>query len=95
MTRRRDLMALLSTGPRTASSLARELGLERSDMEDELRHIIRTARAAGLDVVIAPARCKKCGFLFSDAKLTKPGKCPACKGPRVFEPLVQVGSRLP
>ena len=62
-------------------------------MEDELRHIVRTARAAGHDVAIEPARCKQCGFLFSEEKLTKPGKCPACKCTRVFEALLQVVER--
>lgn len=90
MTRRQDLMALLAAGPRTASSLARELGLDRRVMHDDLRHIVLTARAAGHDVIIEPARCKSCGFLFSEAKLAKPGKCPACKGTRVLEPMLQL-----
>lgn len=93
MTRRQDLIALLSAGPRTASSVAHELGLDRRHIEDEIQHIIRTARAAGHDVVVEPARCKNCGFLFAETKLTKPSKCPACRGTRVFEPLLQVKPR--
>jgi predicted Zn-ribbon and HTH transcriptional regulator len=73
MTRRRDLLALLAQGPRTASSLARELGFDRRDIEEELRHAVRSARAEGHDLTIEPARCKDCGFLFSVDKLTKPG----------------------
>ena len=90
MTRRKLLMEMLAE-PRTPSSLARELGLMRGDIEDDLRHMIRSARAAGHDVIVEPARCKSCGFVFSEDKLSKPGKCPACRGTRVFEPLIRVG----
>ena len=87
---RRDLVALLLAGPRTPSSLARELGLRRNDMEEELRHVLRSARVSGHAVLVEPARCKACGFVFDDNKLTKPGKCPACRGTRLFEPLLRI-----
>lgn len=89
MTLRRQLREALST-PRSASSLARELGLRRGDVEEDLRHAIRSARAAGEQVVITPARCKQCGFVFEAEKLSKPGKCPECRGTRIFEPLVGI-----
>jgi transcriptional regulator len=87
---RRHLLELVSAQPRTASSLARELGLDRRDMEDDLRHLIRTARALGHDVVVEPARCKSCGFVFEEDRLTKPGRCPACRESRIYEPLIRV-----
>ena len=89
MTFRRQLRDVLAT-PRTVSSLAHELGLRRGDVEEDLRHAIRSARAAGERVMIEPARCKACGFLFDAERLTKPGKCPACRGSRIFEPLVSI-----
>jgi hypothetical protein len=85
MTLRRDLVEILSAQPRSVSSLARELGLDRGDVEDHLRHAIHSARAAGHTVVIEPARCKQCGFLFAEDRLARPGKCPECKGTRLFE----------
>ena len=72
------------------SSLARELGLDRRDAEDDLRHAIRSARAAGHRVVVEPARCKQCGFLFDEDKLSKPGKCPSCRGTRIFEAQIRI-----
>lgn len=89
MTLRRQLREVLTT-PRTASSLARELGLRRGDVEEDLQHAIRSARAAGERVVITPASCKQCGFVFDRDKLSKPGKCPECRGSRIFEPLVSI-----
>jgi transcriptional regulator len=87
---RKDLIALLSVQPRSVSSLARELGLRRGDVEDDLRHAIRSARAAGHRIEILPAQCRTCGFIFGEEKLSKPGKCPACRGTRLYEAQIRV-----
>ena len=90
MTFRRDLVKILSAQPRSVSSIARELGLDRRDVEDDLRHAIRSAEAAGHTVVVEPARCKQCGFVFGEDRLMKPGKCPACKGTRLYEAQISI-----
>ncbi len=82
---RRDLIALLSTEPRSVSSIARQLGLARGDVEEDMRHALRSARSAGHQVTIVPAMCRTCGFTFAEDRLAKPGKCPACKGSRIIE----------
>jgi predicted Zn-ribbon and HTH transcriptional regulator len=90
MTFRRDLTRLLTGEARSVSSLARELGVRRTDVEEALHHAIRSARAAGQRVEIVPARCRACGFTFDQHRLSKPGKCPACRGTRLYEPQVIV-----
>ena len=90
MTFRRYLIDLLSHEPRSVSWLARELGLRRGDVEDDLRHAIRSAVAAGHRVEVLPARCRSCDFVFSTDKLSKPGRCPECKGTRIFEPQLRI-----
>ena len=90
---RKDLLALLSDQPRSASSLARQLGLKRTDIEDDLGHAIRSARASGDHVVVIPARCRSCGFTFDERKLSKPSKCPVCRGTRLFEPQIRIEIR--
>jgi hypothetical protein len=92
MTLRRDLLKILSTQPRSASSIARELGLDRRDVEEHLRHAIRSARAAGHTVIVEPARCRQCAFVFAEEKLSRPGKCPKCHGTRLFEAQIRVKS---
>lgn len=93
---RRQLLDLISREFRSVSSLAREMGTTRSAMEEDLQHAIRSARAQGHGVRVVPARCKSCGFLFGDEKLSKPGRCPACKGTRLYEPLIGLdGAALP
>jgi predicted Zn-ribbon and HTH transcriptional regulator len=87
---RRQLMDMLSVAPRSVSSIARELGLKRGDVEEDFQHLIRSARAAGHTVHIDPARCRTCGFLFDERKLVKPGKCPACRGTRILEAQISI-----
>ena len=87
---RKELLSILTVQPRSVSSLARELGLKRGDVEDDLAHVIRSARAAGHRVVVQPARCRACGFTFGEDKLSKPGKCPACRGTWLYEPQISI-----
>ncbi len=90
---RKQLIELLAREPRSISSLARELGVTRGDIEEDLRHAIRSARAQEIDIGIIPARCKTCGFVFGEEKLSKPGKCPSCRGSRIHEPMIRVAAR--
>ena len=72
------------------SSLARELGLKRGDLEDDLRHMLRSAAARGDAIEIIPARCKACGFEFGAERLAKPGRCPQCKESRILEAMIRI-----
>jgi predicted Zn-ribbon and HTH transcriptional regulator len=90
MTFRKDLLKMLTAQPRSVSSIARELGIARGDVEDDFRHLVRSARAAGHRVAIEPARCKSCGFTFGEDKLSKPGKCPVCRGTRLYEAQISI-----
>jgi transcriptional regulator len=87
---RRQIIDLLSHEPRSASSIARDMGMRRGEIEEDLRHALRSAAAAGQRVEIIPARCKDCGFTFGADRLAKPGRCPACKGSRLFEALIRI-----
>lgn len=90
VTFRKDLIGLLGEQPRSVSSLARALGLRRADVEDDLRHAIRSARATGHRIDVRPASCRGCGFQFGEDKLTKPGNCPVCRGTRLYEAQVRI-----
>ena len=89
-TLREDLLRLLAGQPRSISSLARELSLRREDVEENLRHALRSAQASGAEIVVLPARCRACGFTFDEERLSKPSKCPACKSSRLYEPQVSI-----
>ena len=90
MTLRRYLAERLTHEPRSVSSLARELALGRGDIEEDLRHMLRSAAARGDRIEILPARCRACGFEFGPERLAKPGKCPECKGSRILEAMISI-----
>ena len=90
MTLRKSLLDALNLQPRSVSSIAHELGMRRRDVEEELRHAIRSARAGGHRVVIEPARCRACGFTFGEDRLAKPSRCPSCRSERLFEAQIRV-----
>jgi predicted Zn-ribbon and HTH transcriptional regulator len=92
---RKDLIALLSAQPRAVSSIAREMGARRGDVEKDLRHAIRSARAAGHSVTIVPAQCRTCGFTFGEDRLAKPSRCPQCKGSRLLEAQIAIDAQPP
>lgn len=91
MTLRRHLHELLSHEPRSVSSLARELGLRRQDLEADLQHMLRSAAARGDAIEILVARCKACGFEFGPDRLAKPGRCPKCRESRIQEAMIRIG----
>ena len=95
VTIRKQLLDVLACEPRSVSSLARELGLPRREVDDALRHMLRSARAAGHRVVVGPARCRSCGFTFAEDRLTRPSKCPKCRNSRIFEPQIGVDTADP
>jgi predicted Zn-ribbon and HTH transcriptional regulator len=87
-TRRQAILAAIDEEPRTLSAIAVSLDLRRHDIEIELPHILRSARAAGATVVVVPARCRACGFEFGPGKLSKPSRCPSCKSAWLDEPML-------
>jgi predicted Zn-ribbon and HTH transcriptional regulator len=87
---RKDLLCDLIGEARSVSSVARALGLRKRDVEEDLRHVIRTAVAQGYTVRVEPARCRICGFTFGEEKLSKPGRCPACRGTRLLEAQITI-----
>src|SRR5262247_3700283 len=89
MTIRQQIAEMLRQ-PRTMSSIAHELKLTREEVEDHLRHLLKSAKAADKDIRVEPARCRSCGHVFPKDKVTRASKCPECKGTRLYEPLIQI-----
>ena len=85
---RQALFAALGPTPRSLSDLASQLGVTRREIEDALPHLVRSARAAGRRLLIVPARCRQCDFTFDESRLSKPSRCPHCRGASLHEPLV-------
>lgn len=84
-TLRRDMVSLLAEEePQSVRDLSQRLGIADSEVLDHLEHLRLALRAA---LVISPASCLACGFVFTKRERLKgPGRCPVCRSERIAEP---------
>jgi hypothetical protein len=81
------MMVLLETGAYTAIELSQELGIAEKEVYAHLPHIAKSVAAQGKQLVIAPSRCLKCGYVFDTRKrFTRPGRCPECRETYIQKP---------
>ncbi len=91
---RQALIFALAEGPRTARELSALVGIPEREVAGHLEHIQKTLAQSGRHLVIQPAECKKCGFVFKKReKFVRPGKCPVCRGESIREPLFSIEER--
>ena len=93
MTRRQRLADLLSMESRSVEGLAAEFRCPPRDIEADLRSLERTLKRERKKLVVEPARCRKCLFVFddrSDRRFTTPGKCPQCRATQIAPALLTI-----
>jgi predicted Zn-ribbon and HTH transcriptional regulator len=86
---RQRLMRWLERDEHDFEELRSVLRLPARRLEEELRHVERSARGQGRRLRITPPRCLDCGFAFpgrGSRHLHAPGRCPRCKGERIEPP---------
>jgi transcriptional regulator len=90
-TLRRRIMAMLRQGPATAIDISQSLGISEKEVYSHLSHVARTVASDGEKLLIHPAQCLKCGFLFSKRnRFRPPGKCPCCKSTHLRKPAYEI-----
>jgi transcriptional regulator len=88
---RHAIVAELLQGASSARDLSASAGISERDVYNHLEHIRKSIVMSGRHLVITPAECKKCGFVFAKReKFKRPGKCPICKGESIREPLYEI-----
>jgi transcriptional regulator len=88
---RKYIVALLQDFTFSAKELSGYLRIPEKDVYDHLEHIRKTMNKGGYHLVVNPALCDKCGFIFSKrGRLTKPGKCPICHSNMIIPPFFSV-----
>ncbi|TFG34250.1 transcriptional regulator [Candidatus Thorarchaeota archaeon] len=90
LTRREEITRYLEAAeyPITAQDLCERLGLKkRSIIYEDIDHIARSVKHEGKEVIVRPASCGKCHFVFSKIHSAKaPTKCPKCKSEWILAP---------
>lgn len=88
---REALRKALLRGPSTARDLSAEVGLREKDVAEHLAHLVRSASHRAERLVVEPATCLACGYLFRErTRLTRPGACPACRSSRIDPPVFRI-----
>jgi predicted Zn-ribbon and HTH transcriptional regulator len=91
---RHEILSELEQGLRSAGEISREVRISEREVYDHLEHIRKTASRSAKHLVITPAECRRCGFIFSKReRLRKPGRCPLCRGESIKEALFSIGDR--
>ncbi|AIF69127.1 transcriptional regulator [Palaeococcus pacificus DY20341] len=93
MTRRQKIIKLLEERDYSVSELAllldmRGRGSGKIILED-LRAIARALKREGKVLLIQPAQCKNCGFVFK-SEIKIPSKCPKCRSSWIEEPRFKI-----
>ena len=88
-TLRHEIVSLLDGEEFTAREISAAIGIPEKDVCAHLEHIQMHKR--DLHLLITPAVCRKCGFVFRKReRLKKPGRCPVCRGELISEPLFSI-----
>lgn len=87
---RKDLVQMLLHKPMSINEIARSLEARTQEIEADVKHLIKSLRRSTYRIAVTPAQCRRCGFVFAQDKLRKPGKCPDCHGTWIEEPMLHV-----
>lgn len=90
-TMRRAIGEFIRDQPLSAREISVRAHLTVKDVYGHLEHLRHSLHAGGEQLVVIPAECRACGFVFSKReRLTPPGKCPLCRCETILEPLFTI-----
>jgi len=88
---RRQIADLLAGEPCSALELSSALGIPEKSVYGHLEHLRRTLHHEKRQLLVLPASCRKCGFVFAKReRLQRPGRCPVCRGESLSVPLFAI-----
>jgi len=84
---RQSLIYVLRETERTARELSEAVGIPEREVYGHLLHLRRSLRHSAKKLLVRPAECLGCGFVFTKrGRLKKPGHCPLCHGTQIRPP---------
>ena len=91
MTRRQEIIDMLSKSEISAQELCHIYKVEMFEILDDLQHIKYSAQHNKKRLVMNPPVCKTCGFTFKErGKVSTPSKCPKCHHERIQAPMFKI-----
>jgi predicted Zn-ribbon and HTH transcriptional regulator len=88
---RQKIISLLIDEEMSAREISAQVGIAEKEVNEHLLHIARSVVSQNKRVMITPADCQTCGYVFKDRKrFTRPGRCPRCKESHVRSPRFRI-----
>ena len=94
-TPRQRLMRWLTESEYSFEDLRVALDIPARELEEELRHVERSARRQHMRLAVLPPKCRDCGFGFPGRlrkHLSPPTRCPKCRSHRIEPPRFRVAA---
>ncbi len=86
---RQQLVALLELRAMDFDELREALRMSVRGLDEALGHVEKSLKHTGQELVVDPAVCSTCGFVFTGREqrhFHPPGRCPRCRGERIEAP---------
>lgn len=88
---RQMMIENLRNGPVSAKDISALVGIPEKDIFPHLEHIRKSLHHGPNRLLMEPARCKLCSFVFHKReRFSKPGHCPACPRSCIDEPCFMI-----
>lgn len=88
---RQAIASLLRGEPMTAMDISEEAGIPVSEVYGHLEHLRHSLQREQASLVLLPASCRGCGFIFAKRqRLKRPGRCPICRGESISQPRYRI-----
>lgn len=89
-TTRQRIAARLRETDATPSELAEAFGVTPGSALSHVRHVARSLASTDERLLVAPPRCRDCGFEGFDDPANRPSRCPECRSESVDEPAFRI-----
>lgn len=94
ITPRAAIHEALLGGALTARDISSRVGVREKDVAMHLEHLERSLKQKGERLVVKPAACLECGFVFRERqRFTTPGSCPKCRSERIESPSFRIEAK--
>jgi predicted Zn-ribbon and HTH transcriptional regulator len=88
---RQMIIDILRQGPVSAKELSALVHIPEKEVFPHLEHIRKSLHHGADRLLMEPAHCKSCGFVFHKReRFSKPGRCPTCHGSFIDEPVFMI-----
>jgi len=91
-TLRKEMMTILSVNEMSAKEISSAVGIGEKEVYTHLSHIVRSVKHQRKKLIIKPAECLGCGYVFEKRRrFTRPSRCPICKSEHIQNPMYRIG----